>query len=117
MHHKSHRRAARALDKYFEQRQKDVDADPAKAAAASAAATNGVAADIDARLEAIVERMIRQCCTDGQWQQALGICVEARRLEKLEAVARESPDLAASLRHILKAAQVPPLRDAPVLCR
>jgi hypothetical protein len=50
--------------------------------------------------------MIARCCDDGQWHQALGICVEARRLQKLEHVARQSDDLAASLRHVLKASQV-----------
>ncbi|PAN40014.1 hypothetical protein PAHAL_7G284800 [Panicum hallii] len=40
--------------------------------------------DIDPRLEAIVERMLEKCILDGKYQQAMGMAVECRRLDKLE---------------------------------
>ena len=47
--------------------------------------------------------MLARCCADQHWNQALGVCVEARRFAKLEELARASGDLCASLRYILKA--------------
>ncbi|XP_078175517.1 26S proteasome non-ATPase regulatory subunit 1 homolog B-like [Carex rostrata] len=41
-------------------------------------------AKIDPRLEAIVERMLDKCISDGKYQQAMGMAVECRRLDKLE---------------------------------
>ncbi|AQK46011.1 26S proteasome non-ATPase regulatory subunit 1 homolog B [Zea mays] len=40
--------------------------------------------NIDPRLEAIVERMLEKCIFDGKYQQAMGMAVECRRLDKLE---------------------------------
>ncbi|CAO2206165.1 unnamed protein product [Urochloa humidicola] len=40
---------------------------------------------MDPRLEAIVERMLEKCILDGKYQQAMGMAVECRRLDKLEA--------------------------------
>jgi 26S proteasome regulatory subunit N2 len=85
--------AARALDKYFELRQAG-DHSPNKDATED---------EIDPRLEIIVQRLIARCCNDRQWHQALGICLESRRLSKLEEVARASDDVCGSLRYILKA--------------
>ncbi|CAL5007606.1 unnamed protein product [Urochloa decumbens] len=39
---------------------------------------------MDPRLEAIVERMLDKCILDGKYQQAMGMAVECRRLDKLE---------------------------------
>ncbi|XP_062226670.1 26S proteasome non-ATPase regulatory subunit 1 homolog A-like isoform X2 [Phragmites australis] len=45
--------------------------------------------NVDPRLEAIVERMLEKCILDGKYQQAMGMSVECRRLDKLEeAIAR-----------------------------
>ncbi|CAD6262383.1 unnamed protein product [Miscanthus lutarioriparius] len=45
--------------------------------------------NIDPRLEAIVERMLEKCILDGKYQQAMGMAVECRRLDKLdEAIVR-----------------------------
>ncbi|PKA62417.1 26S proteasome non-ATPase regulatory subunit 2 1A [Apostasia shenzhenica] len=41
-------------------------------------------ASIDPRLEAIVERMLEKCILDGKYQQAMGMAIECRRLDKLE---------------------------------
>ncbi len=38
----------------------------------------------DPRMEAIVMRMFERCFTDGAWSQAVGIAVEARRLDVVE---------------------------------
>uniref|UniRef100_A0A453CSN4 26S proteasome non-ATPase regulatory subunit 1 homolog n=1 Tax=Aegilops tauschii subsp. strangulata TaxID=200361 RepID=A0A453CSN4_AEGTS len=40
--------------------------------------------NVDPRLEAIVERMLEKCVLDGKYQQAMGMAVECRRLDKLE---------------------------------
>ncbi|KAF0930614.1 hypothetical protein E2562_033811 [Oryza meyeriana var. granulata] len=40
--------------------------------------------NVDSRLEAIVERMLEKCILDGKYQQAMGMAVECRRLDKLE---------------------------------
>ncbi|MQM20325.1 hypothetical protein Taro_053343 [Colocasia esculenta] len=45
---------------------------------------NEEAAKIDPRLEAIVERMLDKCILDEKYQQAMGMAVECRRLDKLE---------------------------------
>ncbi|KAK9756445.1 hypothetical protein RND81_01G098100 [Saponaria officinalis] len=42
------------------------------------------ASKIDPRLEAIVERMLEKCILDGKYQQAIGMSIECRRLDKLE---------------------------------
>ncbi|KAK9725768.1 hypothetical protein RND81_05G167900 [Saponaria officinalis] len=42
------------------------------------------ASKIDPRLEAIVERMLEKCILDGKYQQAMGMSIECRRLDKLE---------------------------------
>lgn len=39
---------------------------------------------MDPRLEAIVERMLEKCVLDGRYQQAMGMAVECRRMDKLE---------------------------------
>lgn len=41
---------------------------------------------IDPSLEGIVERMLERCCTDGQFEQGVGIALEARRLDLFEKV-------------------------------
>ncbi|XP_065862842.1 26S proteasome non-ATPase regulatory subunit 1 homolog A [Euphorbia lathyris] len=47
------------------------------------------AAEVDPRLKAIVERMLDKCIMDGKYQQAMGIAIECRRLDKLkEAITR-----------------------------
>uniref|UniRef100_A0ACD5V2P7 Uncharacterized protein n=1 Tax=Avena sativa TaxID=4498 RepID=A0ACD5V2P7_AVESA len=40
--------------------------------------------NVDPRLEIIVERMLDKCVLDGKYQQAMGMSVECRRLDKLE---------------------------------
>lgn len=47
---------------------------------------------VDARLEAIVNRMIQRCLDDGQFRQALGIALETRRMDIFEAAILRSGD-------------------------
>lgn len=49
---------------------------------------------VDARLEAIVNRMIQRCLDDGQYRQALGIALETRRMDIFEsAILRSGEDI------------------------
>lgn len=52
---------------------------------------------IDARLEAIVDRMIQRCLDDGQYRQALGIALETRRMDIFESAISRSDDINAML--------------------
>ena len=44
---------------------------------------------LDPRFVAIVERMLEKCMQDGKFQQAVGIALECRRLDKLEEASPE----------------------------
>ncbi|XP_065075049.1 26S proteasome non-ATPase regulatory subunit 1 [Ochlerotatus camptorhynchus] len=48
---------------------------------------------IDARLEAIVNRMIQRCLDDGQSRQALGIALETRRMDVVESSIMKADDI------------------------
>ncbi|KAI7988490.1 hypothetical protein LOK49_LG13G01921 [Camellia lanceoleosa] len=62
-----------------------------------AAESNDEAAKMDPRLEAIVERMLDKCILDGKYQQAIGIAIECRRLDKLEEAIMRSDNIHATL--------------------
>ncbi|CAN4120771.1 unnamed protein product [Withania somnifera] len=67
---------AKALDEYASHKTK-------------AAESNSAATEVDLRLEAIVERMLDKCIKDGKYQQAIGMAIECRRLDKVaEAIVR-----------------------------
>ncbi|XP_042036573.1 26S proteasome non-ATPase regulatory subunit 1 homolog A-like isoform X1 [Salvia splendens] len=67
---------AKAIDKYAKLTTK-------------AAEMNDKSTVIDPRMEAIVERMLDKCTTDGKYRQTIGMAIECRRLDKLaEAVLR-----------------------------
>ncbi|MCD7454893.1 26S proteasome non-ATPase regulatory subunit 1 A [Datura stramonium] len=67
---------AKALDEYASHKTK-------------AAESNDEAAKVDPRLEAIVERMLEKCIVDRKYQQAIGMAIECRRLDKVaEAIVR-----------------------------
>ncbi|PRQ48333.1 hypothetical protein RchiOBHm_Chr2g0109511 [Rosa chinensis] len=51
-----------------------------------AAESNAEAANVDPRLEAIVERMLNKCIIDGKYQQAMEKAIECQRLDKIEEV-------------------------------
>ncbi|XP_031379897.1 26S proteasome non-ATPase regulatory subunit 1 homolog A-like [Punica granatum] len=62
-----------------------------------AAESNNETAEVDPRLEAIVERMLDKCINDGKFQQAMGIAIECRRLDKLEEAITRSDNVNGSL--------------------
>ncbi|KAL3369375.1 hypothetical protein AABB24_009956 [Solanum stoloniferum] len=67
---------AKALDEYASHKTK-------------AAESNDEAVKVDPRLEAIVERMLEKCIVDRKYQQAIGMAIECRRLDKVaEAIVR-----------------------------
>jgi 26S proteasome regulatory subunit N2 len=63
--------AARCLDQYFDLRRREVEGGEENV-------------DIDPRLVAVVERMMAIATAAGQWEQAVGVALEARRLDALE---------------------------------
>jgi 26S proteasome regulatory subunit N2 len=57
--------------------------------------------EIDPRLEAIVERMLEKCILDGKYQQAMGMSVECRRLDKLEEAIVRSDNIQGALSYCI----------------
>ncbi|KAF7725612.1 proteasome regulatory particle base subunit [Apophysomyces ossiformis] len=47
---------------------------------------NGIQEEIDPRLQDIVERMFHRCSEDGEYEQAIGIALESRRLDVVKAI-------------------------------
>ncbi|CAH9061721.1 unnamed protein product [Cuscuta epithymum] len=79
-----HTLLAKALDEYASRKTK-------------AAEANEEAADVDPRMEAIVERMLDKCIVDGKYQQAIGMAIECRRLDKVAEAIVRSDNLDAAL--------------------
>ena len=48
---------------------------------------------------------LRRCFRDGQFEQAVGIALEARRLDRVEAAVQRAPDSAATLDYALRVTQ------------
>ncbi|XP_028124585.1 26S proteasome non-ATPase regulatory subunit 1 homolog A-like isoform X3 [Camellia sinensis] len=83
-----HTLLAKAIDEYASVKSK-------------AAESNDEAAKMDARLEAIVERMLDKCILDGKYQQAIGMAIECRRLDKLEEAIMRSDNIHATLSYCI----------------
>ncbi|KAK8571708.1 hypothetical protein V6N13_047346 [Hibiscus sabdariffa] len=79
-----HTLLAKAIDEYASFRSK-------------AAESSDEATKVDTRLEEIVERMLDKCIMDRKYQQAMGIAIECRRLDKLEEAITRSENVHASL--------------------
>ncbi len=62
-------------------------------------------AKIDPRLEAIVNRLFEKCFGTGEFKQAAGIALEARRLDVLEQAVTRSGDAKAMLSYCVEAAK------------
>ncbi|XP_024382538.1 26S proteasome non-ATPase regulatory subunit 1 homolog A [Physcomitrium patens] len=60
---------------------------------------------LDPRLVAIVERMLDKCMQDGKFQQAVGVALECRRLDKLEESIIRSENASAMLSYCLRLSQ------------
>ncbi len=50
----------------------------------------GEVVEIDPRVEAIIEKMFMRCYADGCFEQAVGVALDTRRIDKLEEVCREA---------------------------
>lgn len=83
-----HTLLAKAIDEYATLRTK-------------AAESKEEASDVDPRLEAIVERMLDKCITDGKYQQAIGMAIECRRLDKLKEAITNSDNVHATLAYCM----------------
>uniref|UniRef100_A0A7N0UJJ2 26S proteasome non-ATPase regulatory subunit 1/RPN2 N-terminal domain-containing protein n=1 Tax=Kalanchoe fedtschenkoi TaxID=63787 RepID=A0A7N0UJJ2_KALFE len=62
------------------------------------------AATVDPRLEGIVERMLDngiRCIADGRYQQAMGMAIECRRLDKLEEAITRSDNVQGTLSYCI----------------
>ncbi|KAI3706236.1 hypothetical protein L6452_23838 [Arctium lappa] len=66
-----------------------------------AAESKEESSDVDPRLEAIVERMLDKCITDGKYQQAIGMAIECRRLDKLKEAITNSDNVHATLSYCM----------------
>ncbi|PIN11261.1 26S proteasome regulatory complex, subunit RPN2/PSMD1 [Handroanthus impetiginosus] len=66
-----------------------------------AAEANDESAIVDPRLEAIVERMLDKCIADGKYQQAIGMAIECRRLDKLEEAVKRSDNVHATINYCI----------------
>ncbi|KAI3848209.1 hypothetical protein MKX03_003487, partial [Papaver bracteatum] len=69
-----------------------------------AAESNQEADKVDPRLEAIVERMMWKCILDQKFQQAIGIAIECRRLDKLEEAITRSDNIPVTLDYCINLA-------------
>nr|DAD37020.1 TPA_asm: hypothetical protein HUJ06_007661 [Nelumbo nucifera] len=83
-----HTLLAKAIDEYASLKSK-------------AAESSEEAAKVDSRLEAIVERMLDKCIMDGKFQQAMGIAIECRRLDKLEEAIMKSDNVQGTLSYCI----------------
>ncbi|KAL4423070.1 hypothetical protein ABPG77_005875 [Micractinium sp. CCAP 211/92] len=84
---------ARCIDTYVEQR------------VAEAEGRREAGAAIDPRLVAVVERLFDRCFADRQYEQAVGIALESRRLDQLERAIAGSPDTVRTLKYALEVSQ------------
>uniref|UniRef100_A0A0D6QRD2 26S proteasome non-ATPase regulatory subunit 1 homolog n=1 Tax=Araucaria cunninghamii TaxID=56994 RepID=A0A0D6QRD2_ARACU len=72
---------------------------------AKAAESSEEAIQMDPRLELTVERMLDKCILDGKFQQALGIALECRRLDKLEEATMKSDNVSGMLSYCINVSQ------------
>mmetsp|Transcript_113 Transcript_113/g.303 ORF Transcript_113/g.303 Transcript_113/m.303 type:complete len:963 (+) Transcript_113:86-2974(+) len=77
------------IDMYVKQRREQHEAEAAGAAAA----------EMDGRLEAIVAAMFDRCFRDGKYRQALGVALEARRMDMVRAAIERSGEVAEMLQY------------------
>ena len=84
--------AAKCVDQYCAQRVAQYEGTPAARA-------------IDPRLESVVSRMFQRCFDDKQFTQAIGIAIEARRLDVVRQALAESADVQGALAYTLSIAR------------
>lgn len=61
--------------------------------------------EMDPRMEGIVERMFERCYADGEYTQAMGIALEARRLDKVEETMRQAVEKPTLLKYTFDVCQ------------
>lgn len=61
--------------------------------------------EMDPRMEGIVERMFERCYADGEYTQAMGIALEARRLDKVKETIQQATDKASLLKYTFDVCQ------------
>lgn len=83
---------AKALDEYIRLRERLVLGGEA-------------ATSIDPRLEIIVEKMFERCFEDGAFNQAVGIALEAHRLDQIEEAIARAPAKGPLIAHIFQVSQ------------
>ncbi|KAF3790142.1 26S proteasome non-ATPase regulatory subunit 1-like protein A [Nymphaea thermarum] len=66
-----------------------------------AAESSEEAEKMDPRLKAIVERLLDKCILDGKFQQAMGMAIECRRLDKLEEAITRSDNVQGTLAYCI----------------
>ncbi|KAH9288256.1 hypothetical protein KI387_032373 [Taxus chinensis] len=71
----------------------------------AAAESSKESVEIDPRLELIVERMLNKCILEGRFQQALGVALECRRLDKLQEAVLKSDNVAGMLLYCINVSQ------------
>ncbi|GJN93401.1 hypothetical protein Rhopal_006456-T1 [Rhodotorula paludigena] len=76
---------SKAIDSYTTSRSHN-------APSASAVDPAPVPRDVDARLEAVVERMFERCERDGEFKQALGVALSSRRLDVVQRIFDKTKD-------------------------
>jgi 26S proteasome regulatory subunit N2 len=60
---------------------------------------------VDPKMENVVERMLLRCYDDGQFNQAIGVALEARRLDKVREAIESSNDIEDKLSYAFTIAQ------------
>ncbi|CAM9481810.1 unnamed protein product, partial [Ectocarpus sp. 13 AM-2016] len=61
--------------------------------------------EMDPRMEGIVERMFERCYADGEYTQAMGIALEAHRLDKVEETIQQASDKPTLLKYTFDVCQ------------
>eukprot|EP00252_Welwitschia_mirabilis_P004379 TRINITY_DN1472_c0_g1_i2.p1 TRINITY_DN1472_c0_g1~~TRINITY_DN1472_c0_g1_i2.p1 ORF type:complete len:997 (-),score=255.91 TRINITY_DN1472_c0_g1_i2:188-3178(-) len=82
---------AKAIDEYSSLRMKAVESNEE--------------VEVDSRLKDIVERLLDKCVQDGRFQQALGIALECRRMDKLEEAIFKSDNVVGMLSYCIHVSQ------------
>lgn len=61
--------------------------------------------DSDLRLVTVVERLLERCCNDGEFEQAIGIALEARRLDLFKQICERNGEFEKLLSYALRVSQ------------
>lgn len=86
---------SKCIDQYTEQRNGEV----------GGAGGDQSKEEMDPRMAGIVERMFERCYADGEYTQAMGIALEARRLDKVQETIQHAGDKPAILRYTFDVCQ------------